>query len=877
MPQFSRSDWRDTAMGDLAEERLALARRRSRLVAFAWYWFQVALLHLDALGRQLAGVWRAARTRFGDRPIRTFVQEIRVAARAIARYPLVTAAIVLTLAIGLGANAAAFSMLDALVLRPFAVKLEHVDRLALLSEWSEAAPFPRESVSAPNFLDWQNQASSFDRMALFGWWQVNLAARDESERVQGFQVSGDYFSVFNQTPALGRFIDASDTASDRRVVVLGDALWKRRFDRRPDIVGQTVLIDGEPHEIIGVAQPGFDLPFGTAWWGAWKATPRAREDRRDRSLTVVARLAPGRTLPDAQAEMAVIGDRLLKAHPRENENFFPRVQTFTQGIVDANMDQILGMIQIGALLVLVIGGANVMNLLMARGADRQREIALRLAIGASRARVIWQLLLEGVVLAAIAVPVSLGLAFVALRAFKSALPARVVPFVAGWDQIDIDGRLILVIVSAAALASIAFSVIPAWQSSRPNLVSSLREGGRSVAGRGSGRFLRGALVVGQVALAVPLLSATAVAVKLSDQVTRGPQGYDPNGVITMRTVLPEATYDDAAQRRFAEDLIDGTSRLSGVESAATTTFVPSGDSSASREIIVDGRADEGEGRRPSAAYRAVSSRYFEVMHLPILSGRAFTTEDTPDGAPVAIVSQALATKLFQDQNPIGRHVHIGGFKDERAITIVGVAGNILDDWLSSRFGPMLYVPMPQHPSGIVNLVARTSGDPAKLAGPVRETLRSVDPAQPPVHVMTMTAMVRERTTGLRMIGTMMGALGALAMVLAAIGLYSLMAYSVVQRRHEIGVRMALGASRGGIVRLTIRRAWWLTAMGAAIGLVLAVPLSGLLRNVFFGTVTPGALLYLNVILGVVVIALTAGAIPARQAARVEPISALRAE
>ena len=299
--------------------------------------------------------------------------------------------------------------------------------------------------------------------------------------------------------------------------------------------------------------------------------------------------------------------------------------------------------------------------------------------------------------------------------------------------------------------------------------------------------------------------------------------------------------------------------------------MPAGDSSSTREIIVDGRADEGEGRRPTAAYRAVSSRYFETMRIPMLSGRAFTTEDTPDGAPVAIVSQALATKLFASEDPIGRRIHIGGSEDKRAIEIVGVAGNILDDWFSSRFGPMLYVSMPQRPSFIVNVVARTSGDPARLSAELREALRSIDPAQPPVHVMTMIAMVRERTTGLRMIGTMMGSLGALAMVLAAIGLYSLMSYSVVQRRHEIGVRMALGASRSGIVRLTIRRAWWLTAAGATLGLVLAVPLSGVLRSIFFGTVTPGVFLYSGVIVTVVLIALAAGTIPARQAATVDPV------
>ena len=365
-----------------------------------------------------------------------------------------------------------------------------------------------------------------------------------------------------------------------------------------------------------------------------------------------------------------------------------------------------------------------MNLLLARGADRQREIALRLAIGASRARVIWQLLLEGVVLAAIAVPVSLGLALVALRAFKSALPARIVPFVAGWDR-DRHRRT----ADPAHRRRRGVGVDCLQPDSRLAVVATKSR--RGVEGR---RALRGRARIGprvpRRARRRPGRAGRTAA--FSDgrggHVERpghaGTAGLRPERRHHDADGAAEATYgEDAARRRFTERLIDEVSRLSGVESAATTTFVPSGDSNSTREIIVDGRADEGEGRRPTAAYRAVSSRYFETMRIPMLSGRAFTTEDTPDGAPVAIVSQALATKLFASEDPIGRRIQIGGSEDKRAIEIVGVAGNILDDWFSSRFGPMLYVSMPQRPSFIVNLVARTSGDPARLSAELREALR----------------------------------------------------------------------------------------------------------------------------------------------------------
>jgi putative ABC transport system permease protein len=343
-------------------------------------------------------------------------------------------------------------------------------------------------------------------------------------------------------------------------------------------------------------------------------------------------------------------------------------------------------------------------------------------------------------------------------------------------------------------------------------------------------------------------------------------------------VLPDATYRETdSRRRFAERLIDAASRLPGVEAAATTSFVPSGDSSASRELLIDGRPDDGAGRRPIAPYRAVSARYFEAMRIPIVAGRSFTAYDSQDGDPVMIVSQALASQLFGSEGALGRRVRIAEAQDTRWMTIVGVSGNIIDDWFSRRNGPMAYVSMPQRPSYVINLVARTGADPALLATELRRVLRAVDPAQPPVHVMTMRAMLDERTIGLQMIGAIMGILGVLALMLASIGLYSLMSYQVTQRRHEIGVRMALGASRGGIVQLTIRRAWWLTIAGLVAGLVLALPLAGVLRSIMFGVVTAGLPLYAGIVVAIGLIATAASIIPARQAARVEPVVALRAE
>jgi putative ABC transport system permease protein len=878
----ARLSWGETACGDLEEEHAMLAARRGSIRAGLWYWGQALLLAAAACRGRAREVLRGARTVLfiGDRPMNAIVSEVRIAVRALRRFPLITAAIVLTLALGLGVNAAAFSMLDALVFRPFS--LPEVDRLAVVSEWSDdnASPHdPDESVSPGNFIGWRRQSRAFEGLAAFDWWQVNFSGGDEPERVTGFRVSADFFRVLGPTPALGRFIGDEDIAGGpRRVVVLGNGLWKRRFAARSDIVGQTVKIDGEFYDVVGVAPEGFDFPAAASLWGPLDAGPDAVQDYASRYLTVIGRLAPGRSLADAQAEMTIVGNRLRQEHPVENERYSPFVQSFTSGMIDQGMDRILGMIQLGALLVLVIGGANIANLLLARGWDRRREIALRLAIGAGRVRLLRQLLIESAVLSAVAIPVSLGFAWASLRLLKSTMPARILPFVPGWNDMDIDGRLLIVISVAALAASVLFSIFPALQASRPDVVHTLRDGGRSVTGGRSGRVVRSVLVIGQLAVAVPLLIATGLTASAAREFAMGPQGYDPDGLVTLRTVLAESTHTDQDdRRRFAEQLIDGAAGLPGVESAATTSFVPSGNSNSTREIIVDGRADEGQGRRPTAANRVVSTKYFETMRIPLVEGRPFDAGDTASVMPVAIVSQALATRLWPGQSAVGRRLRMAGTDDQRWITVAGVSGNIIDDWFSRRNGPMLYVPMAQRPSFVINLVVRAGGDPAALSTPLRQMLKSVDPSQPPVHIMTMKRMLHERTVGLQMIGAMMGVLGALAVALAAIGLYGVMAYSVSQRRHEFGVRMALGASQAAVVGQTVRRACWLAGAGVIIGLVPAWLLTGVLRGVLFNVVPVRPVLFAGTVLALVGVALVASLVPARQASRVDPAVALRSE
>jgi putative ABC transport system permease protein len=870
--------WAETVLGDLREEFSEVAARRGRRLAELWYAGQALRLATGALGRAAAGMSVSLRSALfvGDRPMRTLWQETRFAARALRRQKLMSAAVVGTLALGLGANGAAFSLLQALVLRPFS--FAGVDRVALISEYSAQDPFPRESVAPANFLDWRRQADDFDRMAAFAWGEVNLSGSDAPERVTGFNVTANFFDVVSAAPTAGRLFDAVDmTPGHDHVVVLGDALWRRDFGGRADVIGQPIRLDGEPYTVVGVAAPGFTFPLGAELWRPYTLTPGVMADRHDRRLTVIARLRPGSSFDDAQAQMAVIGARLKQAYPVDNGPYTPRVQTLAAGMIDPGMPEILGMIQAGALLVLAIGAANILSLLLAYGWDRQREIALRLAVGGSRVRVVRQLVVESLVLGASSVPVAFGVARVALSAFKMALPARVLPFVPGWNDIGLTPEVLTVIVGGAALTTACLGLLSALHASRPDLSATLREGGRTIAGGGSPQRVRRLFVVAQMALVLPLLVAAGLTAVGAYRFAEGPQGYDPAGLFVLQTTLPARPYAGAeARRQFADRMIAGAAALPGVEAAGTVNLMPNSDANTSRQIEIDGHPAADPAHPPEVPFRTASAGYFAAMRIPVLEGRAFSAADSPEAAPVAVVSRAMAEKFWPHEDAVGRRVRVLDGGRGPWLTVVGVAGDVIDDWFSFRNSPMLYVPVAQQPSFTVTLLARTEGDPAALASAVRGVLRGIDPNQPPTLVTTAAQMLRDRTAGLRAIGAIMATLGALAFLLATVGIYSLMAYYVAQRRHEIGVRMALGATRGEVFRSALGHAGRLSAVGLGLGLALAWLSSRLVEGVLFGIVTISPVLVAALALGLLAAALLASAVPAHQAARVDPAASLRA-
>jgi len=806
--------------------------------------------------------------------MRSLQYELRPALRSLVRQPLVTGVIVATLAIGLGTNAAVLGMVDALLLRPF--PFQGVDELVMFAENSPDNPYPQYEVAPANYLEWRAQATSFTSMAAFTEDAMNLAGTGQTERVSTAVVSGTFFDVLSILPAQGRLLsEADDVEGGREQAVVSNGLWKRRFGADPGLIGRTIRLDGQPFTVVGIAPEDFAFPSGSDVWIPLGFSAEEQANRRTHYLTVIARLAPDVSFEQAAAEMTSLYAVQRKAHPDETRDRSLVTRTFLSGMVDIGLRPILGLWQAAALFVLLIGCANIANLLLARGTARRRELAVRVAMGASRVRLVRQLLVESLVVAIIATPAALVVAAVTFGLVRGAMPQELVRYVAGWMEMGVDLRLAVVTLGIAVVTSMLFGLLPALQASRPDPAGTLKEGGRSMSG--SRHWLRRGLVVAQLALALPLLIASGMATVGAQRFASGPQGYDPDGVLRVGVVLPESTYPDAGSRRlFARRLVEDATGLPGVELAATTTVVPSGTSNQRRAIAIDGKPGDPNREQPVVNYRAVSADYFGVMRIPVRQGRGIGTGDRDDAELVAVISQSMADRFWPDESPLDARIRLGA-ADAPWITVVGVAGDTIDDWFASRNSPTVYVPVEQAPSALANLVLRTSGDPSALADSTRRLVSAIDATLAPFDVMTMQEAVRIRTTGMRFVGGMMAAFGLVALVLAAIGIYSVMAYFVAQRRQEIGIRMALGASARDVLVSIASGGGRMALVGIGIGLGLGMLLARLMESALFGTVAIEAWLFAVIATLLAAVALVASLIPAHQASRVDPVIAIRTD
>jgi putative ABC transport system permease protein len=872
-------EWADCILGDLHEEYVRKLETHPRR-AVMWYWahaLRLAARYSIQRCSERFG-WRSDRSidvpaRHGDSIMRTIGLETRHALRALLKRPGTTAIVVVTLALCLGANAAIFAIIDSLVIRPF--HYPNADRVAFpVQTLPDGTDDRRETVSPANFLDWRREITTIEHLSAFVYWDVNLVGHDEPERLQGFRVSSGFWDVLGVRPVSGRaFTLEEETFGRHRVAVVGHGLWQRRFGGDPSIVGRAISVNGEQYEVVGIAPPGFDFPMGSQLWVPLAFDAQTAALRGRRFLTVIGRLAAGRTHDDAHAELATVAQRLAQEHPDANRGRGARVYTLTDGMMDQGLGPILSMWQASALFVLLIGCANIANLLLARAAERERELAVRLAIGASRTRVVRQLLIESVLLALISVPGALVAAYGGLKVLVAYMPARIARFVPGWHDIDVDGRLVLITVVLASVTAIVFGLLPALHSSRPRIAESLKSGGRSVtAGR---QRLRRTLVIAEVALALPLMVAAGLSAVGVNRFLNGPQGYNPESVLTMKAVLSEGRYPDAAAwRRFTDQAVERLAAIPGVEAAAAANLIPSFSTGSSRVIEIEGQAAADPSNRPSVHYRVATPRMFEVLQLPIIQGRGFSTADLPASQPVAVISQSMARRHWPGGDPIGRRFRIAGGE---WLTVVGICGDVIHDWFDRNNQAMMYRPYAQAPTGFMALIVRTSSDPKHTVADALSAMKLVDTAQPVFDVMTYREVMKERTLGLQYVAAIMSTFGLFALVLAVVGVYSVMAFMVAQRTHEIGVRMALGATQSDVLKLTVGQAGRLTAVGVVVGSLLAIALGRLIEAGLLGIVSSDYRMIAGFGAMIVAAALLAGYVPARRAATIEPNVALRTE
>jgi putative ABC transport system permease protein len=868
----------DAILGDLREEHARLAARVGAAKATRWHLRQSVSIGVRySVGRMLRRKppvrWFEVATAEPNGPWWTgLTRDVLYARRAIMQRPMLSFTVVLTLALALAANSTTFSLMDALVLRPY--RFAGVDRLLVATTaTSEAALTDRLNVTGADFREWRERATTVEKWAMYQWWDANLSGVDVPEQVPAFFVSPGFFELLSARPVLGReFLDSEAEPGRHQRVVISNGLWARRFASDPNIIGKSVRLDGEPFEVVGVAPAGFNIPDGAELWAPIAMTDEQWANRRAENYGIYGRLREGASLEQTRAELTTIVNTQRRDFPDTNSQRHARVLSFTNGMADPGAGAFIGVWQAAAFLLLLIACANIANLLMARGAERSSEYALRLALGASRVRIFTQTLLEGLLLALLAIVVSMPLLAVGLGLSRASIPASVLRFVPGWHFIQIDFELFAVTALLGSVAMVVFSVLPAFQAIRAQVSDTLRQSGRSLTPGRNRQWLRSALATSQVALALALLFGSAMSMTAADQTVNGLLGFDKDNVLVAQLNLPERSYSDAdTRRRLITEVTDAMRVIPAVSSIGAVSIIPAAFNDNNRRFFPEG-ADLKEQDARWARYRSATNDYFAALKIPLLRGRLFEDSDRLDSPQVAVVSAALAATYWGDEDPLGKRFKLA--LDGPWITVVGVSGNVVHNWFVRR-NEMVYRPISQTAPYSVAFTVRTVGDPTALAGDLRRAVAKADRDQPIASLATLDTLVEERAAGFVFIARALGVVGLIALVLSIMGIYSLMAFLTAQRTQEIGVRMALGAGRWQVVRATISRALVITSIGALIGSALSLGVGRLMESLLFGLVNIDLLLLAALVSVLAAVALFAAYVPARRAARIDPMTALR--
>ena len=805
------------------------------------------------------------------------MKDIRYSIRVLLRNRAFTVTALLTLALGIGFNTAIFSVVDSVLLRP--LPLKDPDRVVSIWEHSLRAGVDRNEMAPANFVDLRNQNQVFEGVGAFGEMSLNLTGVGEPERLDGRLVTANVFALLGVDPALGRtFAPEEDQVGQHRVVVLSDALWRRRFNSDRSIVGSSITLNAELYTVVGVMPSNFFFPEREGeLWTPWAMEPEEAAGRGDHYVRVVARLKPGVTMERANGEVEAIAARLSNEYPRTNEGLGFLVSSFHQDYV-GNLRTPILILFAAVGLVLLIACANVANLLLAQATSRRREIAIRAALGASRLAIIRQLLVQSLLLAGAGGVLGVFGAIWGVQWLSKLVPESLSKL----QSVSVDARVFVFTLGVTVLTALVFGAVPAFHASRSKPGETLSDVGRDVGGGMSGRYVRRVLVVAEVALAVVLLVGAGLLIRSFQRLRQVDPGFRSDNLLTMRMVLPGSKYSKPEQRRaFYDELLRRVDELPGVESAGVITFLPLSFSGMNFSFSVEGRSAPGDMELPLAVYRVVNPDYFRTMTIPLQRGRVFDSRDTSDAPPVIVVNRKLAEQFWPGEDPTGKRLKIGPVDSSNPwATVAGVVGDVRQGGLYGEQDLAIYVPYAQERRGFVaprDLIVRTTGNPASLAGAVREAVWAVDKDQPISNVRTMDHVLAASVSRERFQTLLLALFATLALVLACVGLYGVISYAVVQRTHEIGVRMALGAQAGDVLRLVINQGMLLTLIGLVIGIAGAFAVTRVMTEMLYGVTATDPLTFAGVPIVLGVIALLACYIPARRATKVDPLVALRYE
>lgn len=794
-------------------------------------------------------------------------QDSRYAVRMLRKNPGFTVVAVVTLALGIGANTAIFSVVNGVLLR--ALPYRDPGRLAMIWHNNTKEQKSQDWMAYQTLVDLRDQGRTFENMAgTTLLWRFGLATDEGQETLQGYWVSAQFFSLLGVEPVRGRtFISDEDKKGGTPAVIMSHRLWQNTFGADPNIIGRTITVDGSPTPVVGVVPAGFRFMDDADLWMPLGQNPFvARGPRTVRIVSAIGRFAPDATLAQARAEMGTIAGRLAQAYPDSNAGLDATVIELQEQIVGKVRPALL--VLLGAVgFVLLITCTNVANLLVARATARQTEIAVRMALGGGRGRLVRQLLTESIVLGLAGGAAGLGLAIAGLRLLRSVGPAELPRM----QEIAIDARVLGFALAVSIMTGVIFGLLPAFQVMKTSLRDSLNGSGRAT--RGSARS-RSILVVTEVALALVMLVGAGLMIRSFTRLMNVDPGFNSDHVLTLQMDIPPA-YGNQSDKRIAlyHEIFDRLEALPGVKSAGGVTRLPLGTGSTTK-LDVEGHP-VAPGQEPEVELRRASTHYFDAMGIALRDGRTFTEQDGPAAPRAAVINEVSAQRFWRGENPIGRHVRFAGDSNAPWFTVVGIVGDVKHFGLDSQAPAELYTSFDQGPPGGPRLAIRTTTDPASLIPAVRSEMRAIDKQMAVSQVETMDHLVSKSTADRRFQTLLLGAFAVLALALAMVGIYGVMAYGVAQRTRELAIRIALGAERGDVMRLVLGQGMRLVVTGVAIGLGGAFVLTRFLRTLLFETGPTDPITFAGVSILLALVALLACFVPARRASRVDPIAGLR--